>query len=613
MTIDSSAGRIKELDFGTSISKAFLGERDSIDDAYTDFSVFVERVLKSEDTGLPVVIQPFQREVIAALESKAKVVLLVLPRGYAKTSLVTIAYVAWRIGRDRNLRCIVASNIIERASSHLEGIDSLLSSRDYQEIFGNLKPESRKVKWTETIKYVIRDRKMRHPTLLAAGVGSAGVLGSRSDLILADDLIDMAHADSAAERDKAWHWFTGQLWYTLSPEHPEARVIVIATRFHHDDIAARLRQQYAGASTDEFIDIDIPALKVNLITNEEESIWESRFPAAMLKQMRERNYFSFQSHFQNDPIDASQSQLLESWLNYASYDDIAKLFPEMEFFVGVDPNTDVESIKKDFFAMVVVGVHHKSKRIFVVDMLYTKADLQTLKEQFGAKVQRWKPTKILLESNAAQGLYETILGKGEYLNYPFERIYSSLKKEQRILATAAPFMQAKVSVLGERDESGRWRPVQSLEPLRREWITFPHARDSHFDALDALGFALKPLVYFAQDLAVSIISPDEFMGRTRDEQLIRRTKEDAVKLQADVAAKLGEISQLANPTPEPEETDGQCAECGTSAKLRQYSGQEKEKLCYICYVDRLEDDHVRSFRPKVLMGTLGTYGGRLLR
>lgn len=70
-------------------------------------------------------------------------------------------------------------------------------------------------------------------------VGIGGGLTSRpADVILIDDpLKDRVEADSEVYRDRAWDWWTDVASARLAPGAP---VILILTRWHHDDLAGRL-------------------------------------------------------------------------------------------------------------------------------------------------------------------------------------------------------------------------------------------------------------------------------------------------------------------------------------------------------------------------------------
>lgn len=70
-------------------------------------------------------------------------------------------------------------------------------------------------------------------------VGIGGGLTSRpADVMIIDDpLKDRAEADSEVYRDRAWDWWTDVASARLAPGAP---VILILTRWHHDDLAGRL-------------------------------------------------------------------------------------------------------------------------------------------------------------------------------------------------------------------------------------------------------------------------------------------------------------------------------------------------------------------------------------
>lgn len=613
--VDNNSG-YEGFDFGETLSKTMLGETDAEDSARADFKVFAPQVLVNDDDGHLIQLQPFQIQVINTIEKKAETTLIVLPRGFAKSSLVTKGYAAFKIGNNRNIRIIVASNTDDQAIEQVSGVGEVLNTRRYIEVFGDMVPKSKSAKWSESVKIVNRNRNMTHATIRAHGSGSAKVTGKRADLVIIDDIIDPESANSPAERERAWKWMEGALKYTMAGV-ADARRIIVNTRYHSDDAAGKLKEKYKDADETEFIVLDIPALVEDPETGEEISIWPDRFPTDKLKRERERAYFEFQTHFMNDPIDTTKSQLQDEWLHYIDETEFTKIQHECEYFAGVDPNTDTKSLKKDFFAVVIVGVHGKSKRIFLVDMLYTKADLKTVKAQFRAKMEKWNPVKISLEANAAQGLYETILNDKEHLNYPFERVFSTLEKEQRILNMANHFIAGRVRTLGERDDHGRWRTINSLEPLRREWLTFPQSKDSHFDALDALTLAIRPIVSFSNTFAVAAISPTDFQARVKIEKTLRDDKLAGKDLEEAIDDKLRSLNILAQLPIDPDdealvENDEwmeedlaaniteHCILCNVKTEI-----EKESKMCHTCSIDELENQWLDSFKPKTFFGTIG--------
>ncbi|HET7398981.1 MAG TPA: phage terminase large subunit [Intrasporangium sp.] len=79
--------------------------------------------------------------------------------------------------------------------------------------------------------------------VLSVGVG-AGVTGRPADLLIIDDPIkDRKEADSKTYRDNVWDWWTDAASARLAPGAP---VVLILTRWHHDDLAGRLLAQDEG-------------------------------------------------------------------------------------------------------------------------------------------------------------------------------------------------------------------------------------------------------------------------------------------------------------------------------------------------------------------------------
>jgi predicted phage terminase large subunit-like protein len=86
-------------------------------------------------------------------------------------------------------------------------------------------------------------------------VGIGGGLTSRpADVLIIDDpLKDREEADSEVYRDRAWDWWTDTASARLAPGAP---VILILTRWHHDDLAGRI---LASEEADQWRVVNIPA------------------------------------------------------------------------------------------------------------------------------------------------------------------------------------------------------------------------------------------------------------------------------------------------------------------------------------------------------------------
>ena len=80
------------------------------------------------------------------------------------------------------------------------------------------------------------------------------IMGRRADLAIIDDPIkNQAEADSPTSRESIWNWYRFDLTTRLKPH---ARVILIMTRWHEDDLAGRLLAENAN----EWRCLSLPAL-----------------------------------------------------------------------------------------------------------------------------------------------------------------------------------------------------------------------------------------------------------------------------------------------------------------------------------------------------------------
>jgi len=89
--------------------------------------------------------------------------------------------------------------------------------------------------------------------VFSVGIG-AGVTGRAADVLIIDDPIkSRTEADSQVYRDRVWDWWTDEASARLAPGAP---VILILTRWHHDDLAGRLLDRDKDAG---WVVLNIPA------------------------------------------------------------------------------------------------------------------------------------------------------------------------------------------------------------------------------------------------------------------------------------------------------------------------------------------------------------------
>lgn len=162
-----------------------------------------------------------------------KNIIISMPPGAAKSTYGSVVFPTWAIQRLRSFRNVAEPRVL--ACSHsadlIEGFSRECRNTvavHHKTLGYNLRPDSKSVQaWATTNQGAYR----------CAGVG-AGIAGLRADLGIIDDFCgSQEDADSKLIRDKVWAWYISDFWSRLKPG---ALQIVIATRWHEEDLIGRL-------------------------------------------------------------------------------------------------------------------------------------------------------------------------------------------------------------------------------------------------------------------------------------------------------------------------------------------------------------------------------------
>ncbi len=187
-----------------------------------------------------------QRLLINELEAishgKADRLMVQMPPGSAKSTYTSILLPAWWLARHPHDFIIAASHTASLATYFGRRARSVIAER------------------AGPLGYGIAngDRASSHWFTSAGGeyysIGTRGaIIGRRADIAIIDDPIkSQADADSIVHRDHLWNWYRSDLIPRLKPK---ARIVLIMTRWHQDDLCGRLLTQ----SPDEWRRLELPA------------------------------------------------------------------------------------------------------------------------------------------------------------------------------------------------------------------------------------------------------------------------------------------------------------------------------------------------------------------
>ena len=140
--------------------------------------------------------------------------LVELPRDHGK-SFQICCRVLWELGKRPGLRvkivCATAAVAAER-SRFLR--DTIAHNPFVQKVLPNLR---RAVPWAAGAFTIARAAETIGPSVAAFGIG-AGSTGTRADLLICDDVVDVRALHSRADRDRVADYFTNNLMNLLEPD-----------------------------------------------------------------------------------------------------------------------------------------------------------------------------------------------------------------------------------------------------------------------------------------------------------------------------------------------------------------------------------------------------------
>ena len=408
-------------------------------------------------------ITPFQTEWMDALQ-KYRMVVILAPRGHGKSKWLSTVYPCWRLGNDPQLRIIIASKTDGMAERPLRDCDILLSSPEYQSVFGDL--TDKKGKWTNDEK-VLKRKPMKDPSLKSTGAAS-GVVGSRADIIIFDDIIDDENTQTEHLRTKLRNWF----WRTMIPileteeEVWKGQIIVGGTRWHWQDVYGELLDQFMGED-ESFVKVymvDQPGGQ--LLWPEKERMVEQR--------RRQLPPIDFACQFNNDPSGSSGTILKVEWLHYAD-EAFIKEAKDWPLYYGVDPSLTKDE-RSDWTC--IAKFRALGDKAYFQELIYKKCDGPDVISLIKEHAYIDNPRKILIESNAAQVIIAQHLERTSGLRV--ERAYSMKAKELRFKAMSSHFANGNVLLNPDKDSG--------IEYFKQCWIGFDREKD---DPLDAAEFGLQ--------------------------------------------------------------------------------------------------------------------------
>ncbi len=432
----------------------------------------------TDSTGRPIQQAVLHRELQGFLDQQRRA-LVELPRDHGKSVQICLR-ILWELGHDPSLRvkivCASDAMAIERCRFLR---DAIAYNPRLRLIFPDLKPAQ---PWGATRFTIQRPANVIGPSVAALGVGSVAT-GTRADLLVCDDIVDVKSLRSRADRERVKSYFHENLMNLLEPT---GRFWGLFTPWHVDDLNSNLKRNPAYA------------LFRRAVGDNLEPVWAEKWPSERLEERRrEIGTLSFARAYRLVCVPEEDVPIRGEWVRFWNEPaDTRRLTPlgspaYEQVVLAVDPAVSTASTA-DRTALVTLG-RAANNEIHCLEAVARRVSAPELMALIDDADRRWQPEMILFESNAAFAGIRDLLVKQARFGPKIKSVVQTKDKMSRVHALSVPVENGTFRLRGEGErETASGRVHRSQQDLFDEMTAFPFGE--HDDLLDAAGSGVAEMM-----------------------------------------------------------------------------------------------------------------------
>lgn len=422
------------------------------------------------------------RRVISELEAiergDTRNLMLMLPPGSAKSTYASVLFPSWYLGRNPKSSVIAASHTLELAERFGRRVRNIVGGQEYRGVFDSaLSEDSQAAGRWET---------REGGEYFSAGVGGS-ITGRRADLGIIDDPVKSREAaDSEITRENTWQWYINDFLTRLKPN---ARQILIMTRWHEDDLAGRILEQAANEWRVVKIQMEAGA-DDPLGRKEGDLLWPEWFTLEMVDRAK-RDARSWFALYQQEPRPIGGGEFRRDWVNY--YDGTPESVKEgTNRYLLVDAANEKRK-NSDYTAMWVVGLG-QDENIYVLDIVRDRLNLTERCNEVMRLHRKWKPREVRYEKYGMMADIDHIKFLQGQQNYRFtvQEVGGQTPKNDRIRRLIPYFEEGRVwfpRTIHRTMHDGVTRELIN-DFIEQELLAFPVGK--HDDMVDSLARLVEP-------------------------------------------------------------------------------------------------------------------------
>lgn len=328
----------------------------------------------------------FQREIFDLTENEELGnFFLVAFRACGKSTILTTSYPLWAIlGKPQKKFVLILCQTMSQAKQQLMNLRRELENNPL--LKSDLGPFKEEANEWGAVSLVFSESGAR----ITAASTEQSIRGlrhhqHRPDLIICDDVEDMASTRTREGRNKTHQWLTGEV---IPAGDKNTRLVVIGNLLHEDSLLMRIKQDVEEGRLDGVFK------KYPLLDENDKPLWPGKYPdlEAIEKERRKvGNDISWKREYLLTIIPDEDQAIDPAWIHY--YDELPKNEKPWKILIGVDPAISQKETA-DLTAIVVAYVYGHGENFRVYILPYPINKRMTFPETIDVIISLYRTHKI---------------------------------------------------------------------------------------------------------------------------------------------------------------------------------------------------------------------------
>lgn len=333
-----------------------------------------------------------------------KRLMVFMPPRNGKSELGSRRFPAYLLGKDPNAQIIASSYSADLASRMNRDVQRIIDSDEYRELFPDVGlngSSSRTIGKGSYLRNSDIFEIVGHQGMYkSAGIGG-GITGMGMTYGIIDDPFkNRKEAESKTVRESVWDWYTSTFYTRLEKD---ARVLIILTRWHEDDLAGRLlKQAQEDPEAEQWTVINYPAVAEEPLDESDprevgEALWPNKYNLDALKKIKKAvGSYEWSALYQQRPSPSEGNILNRGWWKY--YKVMPQRFDEViqSWDCAFKDNDD-----SDFVVGQVWGKIGADK--YLLDQVKDRMDLPATIQAVRSLSAKWQRATAKLIEDKANG------------------------------------------------------------------------------------------------------------------------------------------------------------------------------------------------------------------